>query len=282
MCAKRRKHGSERGLCKPALIIKQGGIFLLYMISKVLSGYGIILTMNLFFIIMPKLTEIQFFDDSFQNGIVRILFIIGGAFAVTKANLVISQLTGASAGMSESQQMMANMRTGMNITRGIAGTAIGAAGILLGGAKFAKSARTGGVLAGFADTFKGDGGGTGGTQSALSGISNPGTKGSSPSSAASSSSSTGKKIASASVKMAALPLKVLKDMASGGLLLAGKNFVPRLKKIVGTKNKAGTETASAAIAENLPGVPEITDIANDGNIADGEEIGGGENDKDNT
>ena len=74
-------------------------------ISKVLGAYGIILSMNLFFIIIPQISSITFFADSFKNGIVKILFLIGVAYAVTKANLVIAQLTGGSAGANETQQM---------------------------------------------------------------------------------------------------------------------------------------------------------------------------------
>ena len=51
----------------------------------------------------------QFFDSSFENGVVEILFLIGGAFAVTKANLVISQLCGAQAGGREFAQMIYNV-----------------------------------------------------------------------------------------------------------------------------------------------------------------------------
>ena len=64
------------------------------MISKVLGCYGIVLAMNLFFLIIPKISGIAFFDSNFKNGIVQLLFVIGGAFAVTKANMVIAQLTG--------------------------------------------------------------------------------------------------------------------------------------------------------------------------------------------
>lgn len=245
------------------------------MVSKVLSGYGIILTMNLFFIIMPKLTAIDFFDDGFQNSIVRILFIIGGSFAVTKANLVISQLTGASAGAAESQQMLANMRNGMNITRGLAGTAIGAAGMLLGGAKYAHGARIGGILGGIADTFRGDSGNGSGNAQALSIPSgtNAGIKGSTAASVASFGTSATRKIAATPIKMAALSLGVLKDMAGGGLIKAGKNFVPRLKNVLGMGQ--GTKQSTINTAK---GLQKIDSIENDQNVADG----GNGNDTDNT
>ena len=74
------------------------------MISKILSAYGIILVMNLFFLIIPQVNKMQFFESNFENSVVHILFLIGGAFAVTKANLVIAQLTGSQAGGRELAQ----------------------------------------------------------------------------------------------------------------------------------------------------------------------------------
>lgn len=113
-------------------------------ISKVLSAYGIILTMNLFFIIIPQIQAITFFDNVYKDGVIRLLFIIGGAYAVTKANLVVAQLTGGQAGNNETQQLFANIRTGSNITKGmVAGgfaVAGGVAGTVLGGKTFLKGA----------------------------------------------------------------------------------------------------------------------------------------------
>lgn len=106
------------------------------MISKVLSAYGIILSMNLFFIIIPQISSITFFTNSFKNGIVKILFIIGGAYAVTKSNLVIAQLTGNTAGQNETQQLLSNMQTGGNIAKATLGAGATLGGALLGGKKF--------------------------------------------------------------------------------------------------------------------------------------------------
>lgn len=123
-------------------------------ISKVLSAYGIILSMNLFFIIIPQISEITFFADEFKNGIVRILFLIGGAYAVTKANLVIAQLTGGQNGDNETQQMFRNMQTGGNIAKGIVGAGATLGGAILGGKKFVdtkKSTRS--FTKGFKNSF---------------------------------------------------------------------------------------------------------------------------------
>src|SRR5574344_1161458 len=105
-------------------------------ISKVLGAYGIILSMNLFFIIIPQISSITFFADSFKNGIVKILFLIGGAYAVTKANLVIAQLTGGSAGANETQQMLSNMRYGAGRTKATIGAGATLGGAILGGKRF--------------------------------------------------------------------------------------------------------------------------------------------------
>ena len=98
------------------LPLDQGNRFKVWkdmMISKILSAYGIILVMNLFFLIIPQVNKMQFFESNFENSVVHILFLIGGAFAVTKANLVIAQLTGSQAGGRELAQMIYNMRTGL-------------------------------------------------------------------------------------------------------------------------------------------------------------------------
>ena len=76
------------------LPLDQGNRFKVWkdmMISKILSAYGIILVMNLFFLIIPQVNKMQFFESNFENSVVHILFLIGGAFAVTKANLVIAR-----------------------------------------------------------------------------------------------------------------------------------------------------------------------------------------------
>ena len=40
------------------------------LITKVLSAYGIILSMNLFFLIIPQINKITFYDNSFGNGLI--------------------------------------------------------------------------------------------------------------------------------------------------------------------------------------------------------------------
>lgn len=182
-------------------------------ISKVLGAYGIILSMNLFFIIIPQVSSIVFFDDSFKNGIVKILFLIGGAFAVTKSNLVIAQLTGNSAGNNETQQLWRNMQTGGHIIKATAGVGATAAGAILGGKKFVDTRKS---TKSYAKGFN---------NSLHSPISKPYTnKSAEPSKLA--------KYGGMPTRLATMPIGMIKDLANGGIVGMGRNFIPRAKNIV--------------------------------------------------
>ena len=181
-------------------------------ISKVLGAYGIILSMNLFFIIIPQLNSIMFFNDAFKDGIVKILFLIGGAFAVTKSNLVIAQLTGNTAGQNETQQLMRNMQTGGNIAKATLGAGATAVGALFGGKRFVdtkKSTRS------FTKGMK---------DSIYSPTSKPYlNKNNEPSKLAKYGGGVG--------RIATMPIGMIKDFANGGLIGMTQNFIPRLKNI---------------------------------------------------
>ena len=113
------------------------------MISKILSAYGIILVMNLFFLIIPQVNKMQFFESNFENSVVHILFLIGGAFAVTKANLVIAQLTGSQAGGRELAQMIYNMRSGIAFAKSASGIVGRTVGRVVGGSDYLKNRKKG-------------------------------------------------------------------------------------------------------------------------------------------
>lgn len=181
-------------------------------ISKVLSAYGIILSMNLFFIIIPQIQGIVFFDDAFKNGIVKILFLIGGSFAVTKANLVIAQLTGNTAGQNETQQLFRNMQTGGHIVKGVAGVGATVGGAVLGGKRFI-------------DTKKS-------TRSSMTGLKNTL---SSPISKAYTNKAEPSKLArygGIPTRLATMPIGMLKDLTTGGVIGMTANFIPRAKNVV--------------------------------------------------
>ena len=116
--------------------LDDGGRFRIWremLVSKVLSAYGIILSMNIFFLVVPQISQISFFGNAFKDGIVQLLFVIGGAFSITKANMIIAQLTGSNAGMQEMQQMMSNVHSGMHMVHTAGRVAAGAAGMIIGG-----------------------------------------------------------------------------------------------------------------------------------------------------
>lgn len=180
------------------------------LISKVLSAYGIILAMNLFFIIIPQVQTIAFFNNGFKNGIMQILFIIGGAFAVTKANLVVAQLTGNTAGGQETQQLIANVRTGKSIARAIGTTGLALGGAVAGGKNFFDGKNnTGKMTGGFTNAVKG----------AVS----------KPIVSTADKKSNVAKFAKMPTRIATLPLGVIKDLAQGGVVGAGRNLGPRLR-----------------------------------------------------
>jgi len=180
-------------------------------ISKVLGAYGIILSMNLFFIIIPQISSITFFDNTFKNGIVKILFLIGGAFAVTKANLVIAQLTGNSAGNNETQQLFRNMQTGGHIVKTTLGAGATVGGAILGGKRFV-------------DTKKSTRSFTKGIKSSYSNpISKP---------YANKSFDLQKNQSKMPFRIATMPIGMMKDFAQGGIIGMTKNVGPRAKNVV--------------------------------------------------
>jgi hypothetical protein len=180
------------------------------LIGKVLGAYGIILSMNLFFIVIPQVLQIVFFNSAFKNGIVKILFLIGGAFAVTKANIVIANLTGSHAGGSETRELIANMRTGKNITRAIGATALGIGGAIMGGKTFVDSNKSNGFMGGLKNTFSN----------------------SNSNSVSSTNPTKTNRYGKMPSRFATMPIGMMKDLATGGLVGVGKNFIPRMNNAI--------------------------------------------------
>ena len=113
------------------------------LVTKVISAYGIILSMNLFFLIIPQVNQITFYDSKFENGLIKLLFTIGGAFAVTKAYMVIAQLTGNNGGMNEAQQMLAGVSAGARMAKGAYRLGLGGISQVVGGSDMRKNLRKG-------------------------------------------------------------------------------------------------------------------------------------------
>lgn len=185
------------------------------LISKILGAYGIILVMNLFFLIVPQVSRMTFFNNRFENGIVYILFFIGGAFAITKANLVISQLCGAQASGREFAQMIYNFRSGLAFGKATTGAIGAAVGRAVGGSDYLKHRKQG--------YSKGD-------SLNMSVHSNRNQRVVQENSKHPKADKA-KQIAGAPLRLATLPVGVVKDLMQGGLITAGKNFIPRLKNV---------------------------------------------------
>lgn len=182
------------------------------LISKILSAYGIILVMNLFFLIIPQVYQIKFFDNSFQNGVVYILFLIGGSFAVTKASRVISQLTGAPATGGEMAQMIYNIRSALAFTRATKGIVNGFIGGAVGGSDYKKMRKQG--------KTKGESLNASLHSTRNQRVVQEGQK-----------KSKAKQIGGFGTRLATLPAGILRDFSKGGLIQVGKNFIPRMRNL---------------------------------------------------
>ena len=187
------------------------------LISKILGAYGIILVMNLFFLIMPQVSRMTFFNNDFENGVVYVLFMIGGAFAITKANLVISQLCGSQAGGREFAQMIYNFRSGLAFAKATKGMVGGVIGGAIGGSDYLKHRKQGNTKGESLNmsihstrnqTVRQDG-------------QKPTTK-----------AAKAKQYGGAVTRLATMPVGTVKDLMQGGIIQAGKNFIPRLRNVV--------------------------------------------------
>ena len=298
--------------------LDDGGRFRIWremLVSKVLSAYGIILSMNIFFLVVPQISQISFFGNAFKDGIVQLLFVIGGAFSITKANMIIAQLTGSNAGMQEMQQMMSNVHSGMHMVHTAGRVAAGGAGMIIGDTDFLSSRRHNASMGeslsaaihstrnqryeddGTDDDPGGgpDGGGAGGApengtdvqdaakkndsgqntppndteqnsagnatppaenrtddivaEAASADVKDTQSEGDETAAANGQSEQTDNveqaaeksrvtfgSVAKGATRLATLPAGMLKDMIQGGVITAGKNFIPRVRNIVQGKS----------------------------------------------
>jgi hypothetical protein len=236
------------------------------LISKVLGAYGIILSMNLFFLIIPQATRITFFSNSFQNGIVGLLFIIGGAFAVTKANMVIAQLTGNNAGAQEAQQMLAGIHAGARIGRAAWRGGAAVVGQAIGGSDFRHNQKKG---MGFGENVN-----TSVHSTRNQHVTNNNTQ-KSGKDGKPTVGQTAAHIAGGVGRLATLPVGVLKDLTQGGVITAGKNIWPRMRNVAtgrGVFNRADTvrkhaEKAAEKITETNPEKTDTTTTTGGDNTA---------------
>lgn len=183
------------------------------LISKILSAYGVILVMNLFFLIIPKVYEINFFDNNFYNGIVYILFLIGGSFAVSKASKVVAQLCGSEPQGGELAQMFYNIRSGIALSKGTTALVKGITSGVVGGSEYKKSRHMGhGRIESIKNSLN-----TRDTQrKVFEGI----------------KTNKYRQILASPVRLATMPFGMVHDLAKGGILRVGKNFIPRLNNVI--------------------------------------------------
>ena len=110
-------------------------------INKFVIAYGGLLALNIFSLMLPMIANINFFAFSgsganFVNGIARLLFIIGGAFACRRGMVLIGNLVSRGAG---SQDLMDQS----HLTGGMAALAHMAGGVVKGALGFVKGAAKG-------------------------------------------------------------------------------------------------------------------------------------------
>ncbi len=238
------------------------------LISKILGAYGIILVMNLFFLIMPQVSQMTFFNNDFENGVVFVLFMIGGAFAITKANLVISQLCGSQAGGREFAQMIYNFRSGLAFAKATKGAVGGIIGGAVGGSDYLKHRKQGNT--------KGESLNMSIHSTRNQTVRQEGQK-------AATKATKAKQYGGAVTRLATMPVGTVKDLMQGGIIQAGKNFIPRLRNVVtGTTltnraeifpKKTAAETTSEATEKGKKIAEELTSDTSSDRGAD--DSGGG-------
>ena len=180
------------------------------MIGKILSAYGIILVTNLFFLIIPQVYQMRFFSSDFENGIVYILFLLGGSFAVSKANDVIARLCGADAGRNEMASMIYNVRSGLALTHAVNHKVGGMMGKFVGGSSYMKTRNRGGTR-----------------KQALQSASNAKVN-EHVHKAPKKPQGKVRKAIGGITRFATMPAGMLHDISQGGVIAMGKNFSSRL------------------------------------------------------
>ncbi|MDO4265435.1 MAG: hypothetical protein Q4C63_03095 [Eubacteriales bacterium] len=99
-------------------------------VAKLFSGYGAVVAMQVYMLLCPAVMNgrITFGEGSAEaNYLLRLIFILGGAWAVVKAGPAITQLLNYQAGASETEHSAAVMAAGA-----MTGAAIGAGAMAIG------------------------------------------------------------------------------------------------------------------------------------------------------
>lgn len=182
------------------------------LVAKLICAYAVILSMNLFFLIIPLVNKISFFNHSFKDGIVHLLFVIAGAFATTKANFLVANLIGDVSSVEAGQQLLASMRTGGHFLRGTGRAIATGTGFLFGGTDYLRNKKKG---AGLADNIS----------ASLHSDRNRHTT------TKTTARNTGQKLGAVS-RAITMPAGVVKDVVQGGITTAVKNAPHRASNVI--------------------------------------------------
>ncbi len=181
------------------------------LVAKLVCGYAVILSMNLFFMIIPLINHISFFNHTFKDGIVKLLFVIAGAFATTKSNFLIANLIGDISSVEAGQQLFANMRTGGHFLRGTGRFIANSAGFLFGGTDYIRNKKRGaGMFDNISSTMHSD---------------------RNKHSVVKSDKRTTIQKAGVVTRAVTMPVGVIKDVVQGGVTTAGKNIKHRVDNV---------------------------------------------------
>jgi len=180
------------------------------LVAKLICGYAVILSMNLFFMIIPLINKMAFFNHSFKDGIVRLLFVIAGAFATTKSNFLVANLIGDVSSAEAGQQLLSSMRTGGHFLRSAGRTISNGAGFIFGGTDYLRNKKKG---AGLLDNIS----------ASLHSERNRNTT--------TKTAQTTKQKAGAVTRAVTMPAGVVKDVVQGGVTTATKNIKHRFENV---------------------------------------------------
>lgn len=92
-------------------------------ITKFVVGYGAIIGINIYLLVVNAVINVTFFDNTFLNNLVIILFIIGGALSMKKSMSLVGNLVSQGAGSQELRE--AAMSRG-GLMHALSGGALGA------------------------------------------------------------------------------------------------------------------------------------------------------------
>ncbi len=90
------------------VVLDEGARFKLWreqVINKFLVAYGALISLNVFVMLVEIVYNITFFNSSFQNGLARMIFVIGGAAACRMGPVIVGNLVNSGAGSQYAQDV---------------------------------------------------------------------------------------------------------------------------------------------------------------------------------